>query len=322
MSIRHALRAFVVLSLLGPAWAEDVRAQSAFTLKYGNGDAQVGRDTDPGTAREWTGPSSIRLGADGELLVADPINHRVHRLTPNGQPKEVVTLPASTRSDAEVTAIDAAVDRDGAVAVLELASRSVMRFAGSKTLESWIVPANAEGGSIFNALVADSQKDLWVFDGANDRAIRFDARGKTTETKPGVVHALTMDGAGKFVALDLPDGGSAKKFSLTRVDGATGKTDAPVHVTLAEPVNQAHLLGLDDAGRAYLEVTFGAIEKPDRRQVLVVSAEGKILEGIPVPTPPTEFKMVSARVVLPGGGFLTATDTPQGLEIRRHGLAR
>lgn len=319
MSIRHAL---LVLAMLTPACAEDVRAQTAFTVKYGNGDGQLGRDTNPETAREYAGPSSIRLGADGEILVCDPLNHRVHRLTPNGQPKEVVTLPAATKGDAEIVAVDAAVDRGGTLYVLELATQSVMRWAQGKPLDAWAVPANAEGGTILNALAIDPQRqDVLVFDGAKDRVVRFDAKGQATAMAPGAVSGLSMDGSGQFVSLELPDGGSASKLALVRVD-ATGKKAAPLAVTLAEPVNEAHLLGLDQAGRAYIEVTFGAIEKPDRRQVLVVSAEGKIVEGIAVPPPPDKFHMVSARVVLPDGGFLTATDTAQGLEIRRHGLAR
>ena len=316
-------RLSLVLVLLAPATGrcapEDIRAPAAFTIPYGAGAAQVGRDTAPGSPREYSGPSSVRAGAGGELLVCDPRNQRVLRFAPAGQLLGSVTYPAADAHDAETAGVDAMSDRDRNICVLELASRTLLRFSpDGKPLPAWQVPAT--GSAIFNAVAPDAAGDPMVFDGNDNHVVRFDAKGQASTVRAGIAQSLTMD-AGRFLTLEFPDGGSAKAITIWRVDPATGTKDQPVAVALAEPANQFQLLGTDGAGRFYVEVTFGAVEKPDRRQVLVISPAGKLLEGIPVPPPPTAFRMVSSRVVLPGGGFLTATDTPAGLEIRPHALA-
>lgn len=316
-------RALLVLAVMSPACAETVSAQTtAFTVPYGSGAGEVGRAPAADTATEYAGPSSLRAGANGELLLADPVNHRVLRLSVAGAVVGSVTYPAADAHDAATVGVDAAVDRSGNVCVLELASRSILRFgADGKQLPAWPVPIAEGTSAILNALAADSAGNLMVFDGFDNRALRFDAAGKATPTPAGLVQSLTMDRAGRFLTLDLPDGSSARSITLAHVDAATGKKEEPAAIALAEPANQFHLLGTDDAGRSYIEVTFGAVEKPDRRTVLVVSAAGKLLEGIPVPNPPTAFQMISSRIVLPAGGFLSATDTAKGLEIRAHALS-
>lgn len=319
MSILRAL--LLVAAQLAPAWAGDVRAQQAFTVPYGAGDGAVGRESGE-AVREYAGPSSLRVGPAGEVLVVDTIGHRVLRFAPGGALLGTVTLPAGNAHDAEVVAVDVAQDRARSVHVLELSDRAVLSFgADGKALAPLPVPVAPGGSAILNEVALDAAGELMVFDGFDSRVIRLPRQGKATALAPGLAQSLGIDAAGRFLYLDLPDPGSARTFTVWRVDAATARKEQPVAVTLAEPANELHMVGADAAGRLYVEVAFGAVENPRDRQVLVLSPAGHVLERIAVPPPPTAFHMVSARAVLPGGGLLTASDTSAGLAIRAHPLA-
>lgn len=316
------LRALIViLAHLAPAWAEDVRAQQAFTVPYGRGPGAVGRDG-AGSQREYAGPASLRVGPGGEVLIADSIGHRVLRFAPRGQLTGTVMLPASNAHDAEITPVDVAQDAARNLYVLELAGRAVLRFGpDGQAMLPLAVPVAEGSSAILNAVGLDPAGRVMVFDGFDNRVIRFDRAGKGETLAPDLAQDLRMDAAGRFLYLDLPDPTSAKTFTVWHVDPATTRKEQPAAVKLAEPANEFHLVGSDAAGRLYVEVAFGAIEKPRDRQVLVISPAGQVLERIPVPPAPVEFRMISARAVLPGGGLLTASDTPSGLLVRPHPLA-
>lgn len=287
----------------------------AFTVPWGSAAGAVGRETSE-AHREWAGPASLRLGRAGDVLVVDTIGHRVQRFAPDGRHLGAVAFPAATPHDAVTVAVDVAEDKAGDLNVLELATRALVRVGADGARKPSIkLTAATENASLFTAVAVDALDNLMVFDGFANRVVRVDRAGKLEPGAPDLVDGLVTDGDGRFLAVELGGPDDAKRFHVRRVDAA-GKKEPAGTVALARPANELHLIGADRAGRVYVEVAYGGENSGADREVLVLSKDAAVLERFLVPVPPTAFKMVHARAVLPEGGLLVASDAPEGLSIK------
>lgn len=309
----------LVLAAVAPVRAEEARVYRAFTLPWGTAAGAAARVTTD-TAREYAGPSALRVGASGDLLVVDPVLHRVQRFAPSGQLLGGVSFPESTAHDAQTAGVDAAEDRSRELYVLELAERVLLRFGANGAARAPVpVPVKEGDSSLLTAVGVDEADRLMVFDGFDNRVLRFGRDGKPGEALAhDLVQGLTPDGAGRFLSVQFSSPTSASSFQVWRVEPVSGAKEGSAPVQLARPANELNLLGQDRERRVYVEVAYGGPETRADREVLVLSPEARIVSRFAVPPPPVEFRMLSARAVLPQGGVVTASASPAGLVITPH----
>jgi hypothetical protein len=306
------MRWILALLIAAPALAA-APEYKPFSIPWGTGPGALTRDASD-ARREFSGPASLRLAASGDVLIADTLAHRVLRFGPDGRPLGAVTVPAHTEHDAERSIVDV-VDAGGELHMLDLADRALLRD-GKPALKLPLEPS-----AIPSAVGLDGQH-LTVFDLAENRVVRIARDGAPAGGfAHDLVQGLTPDGAGKWLGMELASPENCRGFKIWRVDPASGAKQAVADVALPDPLVEAHLLGADAAGRVYVEVAHGAVEKPTDRKVLVLKG-GEVAARLPVPPSPVEWRMLSSRAVLPGGGVLTASAGAAGLEVKAHLLDR
>ena len=307
---------FFWLCLALTARAEDARTL-AFTVPWGAGTGAVGREA-ASSANAYQGPASVRAGRDGEILVADTVNHRILRFTPAGQLAATAEFPAQTKGDARIEGVDVAQDRAGDLWVLELAMRALVHLGADGALKGRLPIPVAPGATPLFTEVATEDDGFLVFDGFDNRVLKLARDGKATVVTHELIAGLATD-SGAPLAVELASPTSAAGFTLWQLNA--GQKTLRAALTLERPANELRLLGVDREHRAYVEVAYGGELTRADRQVLVVSADGKVTDRMQVPVPPTEFRMHVSRCVIPAGGLLTASVTPAGLEIRTHRLS-
>jgi sugar lactone lactonase YvrE len=310
--------------VLGGTVPADRFAYRPFTVAWGDRPGTLRyQPAAPDSNREYSGPTSVRIGPGGDLFVMNTLAASVDRFTPNGSFVRSYRYPAATKHDAVTVGLDVAFGPGGELYVLELALRVLFEIGTDGPLKQKIrIPLQEGAPSVLNGVDVDDRGRLLVFDGFDNRIVRFDRFGKLIDQAVGeLAQGLVGDGAGRMLVAQLatPDGSS--RIRLLRAD-PFGSTAEPItELVLKEPAVEVHPLGVDRAGRVYVEVAFGAVEKPTGRKVLVLSG-GKVIDTLPVGEPPSDLRMVRWRAVVPEGGLVTVQATSSGLRIEPRPLSR
>jgi len=288
-----------------------------FTIPWGERGGSVKLEIGPPeTGRTRAGPASIKVGPDGDVFVVNTLGGSIERFAPDGSLRKSYLHPRYTSRDVELSCIDVAFSPRGEVLALELATQSVLVFDAQGRLGRKVaVPRKPDVPSILTALECDAQGRLIVLDGYDNRLIRFGLDGKLVDrsTHP-LATVLAIDSASRFVSVAFATPDSSARLVIWRFDPFGKAQEKLGEIPLAEPAVELSLLGVDRAGRIYVEVAFGTVETPRGRHALVVE-KGAVTAKIALPVPPAKIGMTRSRAVAPAGGLVVARATKGGLVI-------
>jgi sugar lactone lactonase YvrE len=171
-----------------------------------------------GTAAQFYFPKGIAVDGDGNIYVADDINHRIRKITPAGT---VSTLAGSTSGTADGDGAAAqfnsprgvAVDVSGNVYVADAGNHRIRKITPTGTVST--VAGSTSGvtdGDVATAkfnepagLAVDASGNIYVADDANER-IRKITPGGTVSTLAGGFLAGFTDGEGTEAQFNSPTG--------------------------------------------------------------------------------------------------------------------
>lgn len=171
-----------------------------------------------GDAARFYFPKGLAIDADGNLYVADDINHRIRKVTPLG---EVTTLAGSTSGYTDATGIAAqfhnpsgvAVDESGNVYVADAGNQRIRKItatgivttlAGSTTGFGEGAGASARfSGPV--GLVVDASGNVYVADDENERIRKITSDGIVSTLAGGYLAGAT-NGSGEVAQFRSPTG--------------------------------------------------------------------------------------------------------------------
>jgi sugar lactone lactonase YvrE len=190
-----------------------VDAAGIITTIAGTGDTGFAGDGGPATRARLKDPKGIAIDRDGNLLIADSLNHRIRKVDRAG----IITTVAGTGMPADSgdggPAVLASLTRprtvdvapDGAILVAEPWANRIRRIDAAGIITT-IAGTGAEGFSgdggpatkatlnTPRGVTADSAGNVYIADSLNDRIRRVDPQGIITTIAGGSAHAFGGDG--------------------------------------------------------------------------------------------------------------------------------
>lgn len=137
----------------------------------------------PGTGAGYLRrPAALAVDRDGNIYVADSLNHRVQKFGPDGRYLATLGGPQQFREPWGV-----AVDRDGTIYVADTWNHRIQKFDRSfRLLATWGSPVQQAGlpnpGPLElygpRAIAIDGDGNLWVTDTGNNRVLKFSPDGR------------------------------------------------------------------------------------------------------------------------------------------------
>lgn len=251
----------------------------------GNGTAAFAGDGGAATSASVNIPHHIALDVSGNLYIADTMNHRVRKLTPDG----VISTVAGT-GDAGYSGDSAAgtsaklqhpsgiaVDSGGNVYIADSANQVVRKLTSSGTI-STVAGDNTlgagyagDGAAATSALLwspvglaVDSGGNLYIADAGNSRIRKVSSSG-----------TITTFAGSNYVGFD-GDGGAATNAKLNRPEDVAIGPDGAIYIadtfnhrirkvtadgiitTVAENLNYPRAIDVDSTGRLAIADTYNA----------------------------------------------------------------
>lgn len=232
---------------------------------------------------QFSGPAGLAADSDGVLFVADSLNHRVQRITPEGG----VTVLGGRGTGRGQFFLPQAVACDAVRAfyVVEQGGARVQKFGAGGTLELTFGKTGSGRGEMrgpTGIAVAPGTGDIYVADTGNGRVQRFDAEGRflmsistygRTRTAFGTPQAVAVGADG---GLWVADGRANTVVSFDPYGRALGQA-ASFHSPRAVcPAPQ---------GGVYVADTVPPADSLDDEtgRVRLWHRDGAVLEPLPVP---------------------------------------
>ena len=281
---------------------------------WGSAPGQFGHRRDPESNPE--GPMALAMGARGEAVVLDQINHRVQRFL-DGK----LTATLSTGGD---TIQDLALAAGGRTVLLDrLADRTVQVYGADGKLETELTlvgPGVPEGGGVTGVFADD--EGIYV-----EREHATLVRVADASGHPGDRAELpgrpTRDGR-LFITARLVNQ-AAGVVSVSAIDRASRTPAWSATIELGDGALHLVLLDSDRAGHVYLGADVGS-ESPtppfalSNERIVVAritsagSPDGTLT--LPAPTQPEEtFRPIT---VDDDGGIVQLIDGPDGVQVVRY----
>ena len=224
-------------------------------------------------AGQFNTPRAVTLDGQGNLYVADALNHRIQKLSRTGSLLAAWGTEGSGDGQFKEP-MGVAVDKQGNVYVADTWNHRIQKFdASGKFLAKWVPPAPQGGFWGPRAIALDGEGNVYVTDTGNKRVLKFDGNGRllaqigTGGSGPGQLSepiglAVTPDGE-VYVADTL-------NFRIQRFDaGGKAVAEWPVAGWQVGVRNEPYL-ALDAEGNVY------ATDPPNAR-VLKFSPTGDVL---------------------------------------------
>jgi sugar lactone lactonase YvrE len=217
----------VAAAALGPSLSQ-VLVPGPYTVSTlaGTGTAGSEGDNGPATQAQLNQPFGLALDSSGNLYIADQINNRVRKLTPDGNLSTIAGNGKASYSGDGGPATDAAlnhpcgiaIDSAGNLYIADTANNSIRKVTSAGTISTFAgtgqIGNTGDGGEASKALLdhpiglaLDSQGKLYIADTANNRVRVVSTDGK--------IEAF----AGNGTAGSDGDGGAAKDARLNRPQG-------------------------------------------------------------------------------------------------------
>ncbi len=254
--------------------------------------------------QRYSGPTSVRLGPQGDLYVLDTLGAKVERYKTDGSFVASYSYPAASQYDEELVGIDFAFGPKGELYVLEEAMQAIFVFDVKGKFQGLRpIPSLANQPRQLMGLECDSQGRLYVVNGYDNSVTRFLLSGKDVQkAHSDIAAALTMDCEGTFWGLTFPKEDSFSVVDVVKSSAFAGRAAKKVlQMTFTESVCDVAVLGFDKKGQLYVEAAEGAIERPKVRRIYVFSPTGKELKRFVVPPKPRLLTMIRSRILLPDG---------------------
>lgn len=206
-----------------------------------SGSGVAGHDDGIGTSASFSSPRGIAVGGDGNIYVADTMNHAIRKITPTGSVSTLAGSLASGSADGAGAAASfrfpggLAVDAAGYVYVADTNNHKIRKItpAGNvTTLAGSGAPSFADGvgaAAGFRSpagIVVDPNGNVYVGDTSNHRIRKITPSGEVS-TFAGTGSNGSTDGAGAVAALSYPTGlaldGSGALYVAESVNGKIRK---------------------------------------------------------------------------------------------------
>ena len=212
----------IVTDALGSAFVTDSNSvrkiTSAGTVSTIAGSGTAGLADGTGAAASFSSPSGIALLANGDLIVADTLNHRIRRVTQAGV---VTTLAGSTSGVADGAILSATFDTPVDVAVAPDGSIYVAQNPGLIYGNHMVRKISSDGTSVSTIVGPAGGTALIAGSGANCTVCDASSPLQTVSLAYDAVHSVMLVGTpGKI--LGLSTGASPQLFSISGTSAATG----------------------------------------------------------------------------------------------------
>ncbi len=272
----------------------------------------------PGTGAGYLRrPAGLAVDRDGNVYVADSLNHRVQKYGPDGRYLATLGGPQQFREPWGV-----AVDRDGNVYVADTWNHRIQKFDRSfKLLAAWGSPVRQGGlpnpGPLElygpRAIAIDGDGNLWVTDTGNSRVLKFSPTGQPLGAFGG-----PGNGPGQFqepVGIAVAPNGDI--LVTDTWNGRVQRFDAAFGYK-----GEFRVDGWDDRGaenKPYLAVaTDGSVyvAVPNAGVVLAYAPDGRPLGALRVADAPPGGGTRPLGVAAGPGGVLWVSDGAAGTIIR------
>lgn len=232
-----ALLMVAALALL-PGLAQ-IQVPGPYTVSTlaGTGTAGSEGDGGPATEAQVNNPFGLAFDSSGNLYIADQLNNRIRKLTPDGKLSTIAgTGKASYSGDGgEATSADLnhpcgiAIDSAGNLYIADTANNSIRKITSAGTISTFAgtgqIGNTGDGGEASKAvfdhpigLALDSQGKLYIADTSNNRIRVVGTDGK--------IDAF----AGSGTAGSTGDGGPAKDARLNRPQGLFVDSSGVVYI--------------------------------------------------------------------------------------------
>lgn len=262
------------------------------------------RLTSPTEREKYTGPTSVRVGPNGDLYVLDTLGAKVERYKTDGSHVASYPYPEASQYDEELIGIDFAFSPKGAIYILEEGLQSILvmdekgKFLGVRPL-----PNLGDNPPFLSGIECDDLDRIYVFNGYDNSVYRFSL------DKEGVARSLceiamqkVLLGSGTFLGLVDGDVDSFSHFDIVQTDPFTAEAKRKKLFTIKtkKALCDVVVLGQDKEGKVYVEAAEGAVERPSARRVYVFK-DGKAVKRFVVPPKPRRLSSFRTRVLTPGG---------------------
>jgi trimeric autotransporter adhesin len=205
-----------------------VSPSGAVTTVAGNGTGGFSGDGGPATSAELNGPSGVAIDAQGNLYIADTLNNRVRKVTPDGTISTVAGNGTSLYSGDGGPAVAAqlsgprglALDAGGDLFIADTGNNVVRKISASGTIIT--VAGNGtpgfsgDGGQATAAqlnspagVAVDGNGNVFISDTANERVRKVSANGVITtyagngSSPPESMNPITVGDGGLATGAEL-----------------------------------------------------------------------------------------------------------------------
>ena len=257
----------------------------------------------PSERVKYTGPTSVRVGPNGDLYILDTLGSKIERYSVDGNYVATHVYPSASQYDEELTGIDFAFSPQGAIYVLEEAMHAIMvidekgKFKGLRPL-----PNLTNNPLMLTGIECDEVGRIYVFNGYDSSVFRFSLTDEKAEKcVSDIAMQMVMVSRGAFLGYVEVEADSFSHFDIIKVSPFEKAAKEKLFTLKTEkPLCDISFLGQDKEGRLYVEAAEGAIERPSSRRVYVFKGT-KLINKFVVPPKPRRLSSLRTRVLLPNG---------------------
>jgi hypothetical protein len=253
-------RAFLVLciamlllgtapELYGRTWT------TVYSFLQGGQDGQLGWEFVPDAPGQLAvGPASFFIQADGSVLVADSVNHRILRAKPSGEPLTPVDLsPVASQAGLThpVSAGDIVVTSNGSILVADHANTTVHVLDANGKFVRSIVNAYGMGEAFLqiNRMQADQSGRVFIEDLSKLKTLVMDGAGVVAAVLPRFT-SLTIDDAGNIYRPLFEGDTKSRKIDVHDAKGNLLRTLGTI--SCSEDIIYINPIGVNASGSLFI----------------------------------------------------------------------